>query len=90
VTFARQLLKPYLYNDDGTRTTFQLKKTAVMDDVRVLDLYNDATQQAVPLDQRKGHWAQDFHDMDDILKYLDSQFKNLARIRKICTEMKKP
>jgi hypothetical protein len=90
VTFARQLLRPYLYNDDGTPSTFQLKKTAVMDDVRVLDLYNDATQQAVPLDQRKGHWVQDFYDMDDILLYLNSQFKNVSRVRKVCNEMKKP
>lgn len=90
VTFARQLLRPYLYNEDGTRTGFALKKTAVMDDLRVIDLYNDAIQHTVPLADRKGHWVQEFNGMEDVLNHLNSQFKDVARVRKICGEMAKP
>lgn len=44
VTFARQLLKPYIYRKDGTRTRFRLKRNPVLDDLRVIDLYNDVIQ----------------------------------------------
>lgn len=87
VTCARRLLKPYLFEDDGTRTTFELKKNPVMDDLRVIDLYDISIQDDLPLEDRKGHWAQEFYRLPEALKYLDSQFKNVTRIRQICEEM---
>jgi len=90
VTFARQLLKPYLYNEDGTPSAFVFKKTAVMDDVRVISLYNDAIQNEVPVADRKGHWAHEFYRLEEALKYLDNQFKDVKRIRAICKEMAAP
>ena len=88
VTFARQLLKPYLWKHDGSRTRFKLKKNPVLDDLRVLDLYHDAIQNELPAADRKGHWAQEFYRMPEVLSYLDSQFKDMNRIRSICDEMK--
>jgi hypothetical protein len=64
--------------------------TAVMDDLRVIDLYNDAIQHTVPLADRKGHWVQEFYSIEDVLNHLNSQFKDVARVRKICGEMTKP
>lgn len=88
VTFARQLLKPYLFKRDGSRTHFKLKKNSVLDDLRVIDLYHDIIQNDIPPADRRGHWAQEFFGLPDILTYLDSQFKEPERIRKICEEMK--
>ena len=87
VTFARQLLKPYLFKSDGTRTKFRLRKNPVMDDLRVIDLYHDAIQHDVPPEDRKGHWAQEYSGLPEALDYLNSQFKNVKRIRRICGEM---
>ncbi len=90
VTIARQLLKPYLYNSGGTRTAFEFKKTSVMDDVRVIDLYNDSIQSAVPPADRKGHWVQEFSRVEEAFDYINSQLKDAERVRHICEEMALP
>ena|SRR5208283_611563 len=88
VAFARQLLKPYMYNEDESpNSLFNFKKTAVMDDVRVIHLYNDMLQTGVPVDRRKGHWVQEFYRLQEVLTFLNSQFSDASRIRSICSEM---
>jgi hypothetical protein len=87
VVFARQLLKPYIFKRKGGHFKFKLKKNPVLDDLRVIDLYHDAIQNEVAPENRKGHWAQEFYRIEEALTYLDSQFKNAVRIRKICKEM---
>jgi len=89
VTFARQLLKPYLYKD-GKRTEFKVERTAVLDDSRVIDLYNDAIQNDIPPADRKGHWVQEFYRLDEALGYIDIQFRDAKKLRSICAEMNKP
>ena len=88
VAFARQLLKPYMFRRNGDVTKFTLKKTSVMDDIRVVHLYNDVIQNDVPIPDRRGHWAQEFYRLPEALEHLDSQFKNVTRIRRICEEMR--
>ena len=90
VTFARQLLKPYMFKRDGERTKFKLRKNPVLDDLRVIDLYHDAIQNDVPPPDRRGHWVQEFYRMADVLAYLEFQFKDEGRIRRICEEMRTP
>ena len=88
VTFARQLLKPYMFKRNGNRTKFKLKKNPVFDDLRVIDLYLDAVQGNVPPEDRVGHWVQEFYRMPEILTYLESQFKDSYRVREICKELR--
>lgn len=91
VTFARSLLKPYMFRkSDGARTKFRLKRNPVLDDLRVIDLYHDAIQNHLPPEERKGHWVQEFYRLPEALTYLATQFEDTKRIRKICEEMKKP
>jgi len=90
VTFARQLLKAHMFTRRGQRTKFKLKKSPVMDDLRVIDIYNDVIQSDVPRANRKGHWAQEFFRIEDVFVYLDSQFKEIARVRRICDKNRKP
>lgn len=89
VTFARQLLRPLRYRRDGKKRAkpFKLVKTSVMDDVRVLDMYDDVIQTGVPVSERKGHWAQEFYDLGAALTYVDTQLRDVARIREIVAEM---
>ena len=58
-----------------------------MDDLRVIDLYNEAIQNEVPPADRKGHWAHEFYRIPEVLSYIDNQFKDLMRIHSICTDM---
>lgn len=90
VIIARQLLKPLMFDEKGNRTGFELKKNPVMDDLRVIEMYHDAIQNNVPIEDRKGHWVQEFLQTVEALTYLDSQFKDTQRIRGICQEMKMP
>lgn len=90
VVIARQLLTPYLYAEDGKPTGFALKKNPILDDLRSIELYNDAIQHGTPLADRKGHWAQEFYRMDEALSHIDAQFRDEPRVRLICEEMPKP
>jgi hypothetical protein len=91
VAFARQLLKPYMVGENGEpNPSFVFQKTSVMDDRRVIDLYNDALQTGVPVEERRGHWVHEFYRQPELLDYVNSQFTDLARIRAICQEMSRP
>jgi len=90
VTFSRQLLKPYMFKHNGDRTRFKLKENPVLDDLRVIDLYNDAIQNDVPVANRRGHWVQEFYRLPEVLTHIENQFKDVDRIRRICKEMRTP
>ncbi len=92
VTYARQLLRPYLTTKNGTakRRPLKFQKTPVMDDLRVFEMYDDAIQSSVSVPNRKGHWAQPFFHLDEALRYLETNLKDINRVRDICEEMKKP
>ncbi|MGH7788042.1 MAG: DUF4062 domain-containing protein [Candidatus Binatia bacterium] len=84
VTFTRQLLKSHLFTKRGKRTKFTIGRTPVMDDLRVIEMYDDAIQSDVAVADRVGNWAQEFLRVEDALRFLDSQFKDVERIRAIC------
>ncbi len=81
VKFARELLKQFMYDEHKARTGFSLTKpTPVMDDMRVIDMYNDAIGDGLPLNKRL--WAQEFYkySLDGAL-FVDTQFANEPRFR---------
>jgi len=80
VTFARQLLKQFMYEEDGKRNDFKLeKKTPVMDDLRVIDMYNEAIGDGESMDKRL--WAHEFHKYArDGASFVASQFENSPRL----------
>ena len=90
VTFARQLLRPLFFTKSGNLKKGSLKfpKTAVMDDLRVLTMYDDVIQDGLPIADRKGHWAQQFFHLDEALRYIDTNLKDIEFVRQICEEMK--
>jgi hypothetical protein len=61
-----------------------------MDDLRVIDMYHDAIQNDIPPENRRGHWAQEYYQMSEVLNYIECQFKDTRRIRRICEEMRVP
>jgi hypothetical protein len=89
VTFARQLFRQFLIRKDGKpkKRRLAFKKTAVLDDLRVFQMYDDVVQSDVPVEDRKGTWAQEFHTLSEALVYLRVQFGNVDRVRQIVKEM---
>ena len=63
-----------------------VKGTKVMDDLRIIDLYEAAIGQGVPLSERKGNWVQKFWDDSDALLYATAQFSRYQEVEKFVTE----
>ena len=85
---ARALLKQYMLNEDKTRNlAFTYSKTAILDDIRVIGLYNEIIQDDVPADQRVGHWIDQFFTVDHIFQCIQTQLKDIDRVRNIIRDM---
>ncbi len=88
ITVARQLLKQYMFDGEGNpNPSFNYRKTDIMDDIRVIDLYNEATMNDLPPAERVGHWVDEFYKIGDVLSCLETQFFNLDRVREIVNQM---
>jgi len=87
VAFARQLLKQFRFNDDGTpNNNFAFKPTSVMDDIRGIDMYEAAIRHDVRLAERMGNWVQPYFRDIDALEFVSAQFKDVERIRQMLAE----
>jgi len=83
VAVARQLLKQFRFNNDGTSKPLDFKRTPVLSDIRVLEMYESAVRQDLPLAQRTGNWVQEYTNFGDALRYVEAQFADAKRIWKL-------
>jgi len=89
IIVARQLLKQYMYNaDESPNLAFSYKKTILMDDIRLVDMYNEATMDDIPPEDRVGHWVDEFYRLDDIKKCVITNFSDIHRVKLIIDQMK--
>ncbi len=89
VAFARQLLKNiyYIYKSGRKGRKIKMDRKDFFD-IRVIDIYNDALMINKKPSERIGHWVQEYNNLSDIMTFLDSQFKDLKKIKQIIKEMK--
>ena len=88
ITVARQLLKQYMFDEEGNpNPDFNYRRTEIMDDIRVINLYNEAIMNDLPPAERVGHWVDEFFKIGDILRCLETQFFNIERVREIVNQM---
>ena len=89
IRVARALLKQYMFHNNGTvNKDFKYESTSLLDDIRVIDMYNNTIQEHIPPEQRIGHWTDEYFDLDDIIKVIQTQFGDIERIKKIMASMK--
>ncbi|MBL8823793.1 MAG: DUF4062 domain-containing protein [Planctomycetia bacterium] len=83
VTFTRQFMRQYLFTKKGQRRKKQpvFKKTPVFDDLRVLEMYDDAIQAHVPIEKRASHWAQEYFHLSDAFVFIETQFRDVSKVR---------
>ena len=87
VPFAWSLLKNLRYRGQAIpRQDLQVKKTALMDDLRVLDLYEEAIVNALPLPERQGNWVQRFRSTQDGLTFVTAQFSRYQEVEQFLRE----
>lgn len=88
VTFARDILKQYMFRGKRRNRKFKFKKTDVMDKVDVIYMYNEAIQNHIDSDKRRSHWAQPFFNSSDIFPFLEEQFGDMEKRAKELEEFK--
>lgn len=85
VDHARQLLRPLLQDRQGNPTWNYaddvFKGNPIIDDLRVLEMYEEALQSNTPLMQRTNHWCQIYQDDARLLEFINAQFRDKARIQ---------
>jgi hypothetical protein len=89
VRYARELLAQYMYSDKKKRVRnpdFTFTKTPVFEDARIIDMYNEAIQDGLPLEQRR--WVHEFgHLNGDEMKFVETEFKNINRLKNDLDEL---
>lgn len=62
------------------RKSLNLKPSDVLEDKRLIDMYEEATFDKLPLAERKGNWVQKFYDENDAGSYLIYQFHRYQEV----------
>ncbi|MDO9633809.1 MAG: DUF4062 domain-containing protein [Paludibacter sp.] len=72
IEFLRKLFEPYIYEQNGERNNFEIKKNSVLDSIKVIDMYNDVSH----------NWVQPFTNIGELLFFIEQQFKDKKRRQK--------
>ena len=80
VTFARKLLKQFMFDEEGKRIEgFKIEPTSVLDSVKVIDMYNAISS----------NWAQPFFKTNEVHPFINKQFKNIELREKELEEIQR-
>ncbi|MDT4896820.1 MAG: hypothetical protein QOH25_1897 [Acidobacteriota bacterium] len=83
VAISRQLLKQFRFKKNGTPKRLNFKPTPILSDIRVLEMYEAAIREGIALPARTANWVQQYVTEPDALLYIESQFRDPERIRKL-------
>lgn len=86
VVFARTLLTNLGYGNAKKRAELELKKNPVVDDLRVIDMYEAAIRHDVQFADREGNWVQKFVTADDAQLYASAQFYRYQEVERFLEE----
>jgi len=83
VVIARQVLKQFRFTKHRPPRKKKLlfEPTPVIDNLKILEMYEAAMRYNVPLSQRKGNWVQEYTHTQDILRFLEAQFSDVKKLR---------
>ena len=87
VVFARSFLKELDYNTKEERAALKLKKNNIFSDLRIIDMYEDATiESEKDVSKRKGNWVQKYKTEDDAMLFASSQFFRFQEVEEFIKE----
>ena len=87
VVFARRMLMDLGYKTPEERSKLALRKGASsVSNLKVIDLYEDATMENLPLNDRQGNWVQKFDRDDDANLFVVAQFSRYQDVEQRLTE----
>ena len=92
VVFARQLLRNSEIVERNTLKPIKLENIIIRPnsflDVRSIEIYNLVTKDKIPAAERTGHWAQEYNDLPDMLRYIQGQFEDSLKVQNTINYMK--
>lgn len=75
VVLARRLLIDVGFDTAEKRKVLPLKRSgSVINDVRLIEMYEAATQEGVPIAERTDNWVQKYRNDADVLLFVEEQF----------------
>jgi hypothetical protein len=81
VVFARKLLADLGFKNSEQRRPLALKeKASSIADLRVIDLYEEATRMSFALPDRQGNWVQKFRSDEDASLFVVAQFSRYQEV----------
>ena len=86
VVFARTLLLNLGFTNHAQRAVLNLKRNNIIDDLRVIDMYEAAIRHEVLVEDRKGNWVQKFVTNDDAQLYASAQFYRYQEVERFLEE----
>lgn len=86
VVFARSLLKHVIHEGTIGRSGLTIEKNEIMDDLRVIDMYEDAMLSQTPQHERRGNWVQPFRSDEDAAIFATAQFSRYQEVEAFVTE----
>jgi hypothetical protein len=89
VEVARQLLRQYRFTKHRPprrRRPFHFEPTPILDDSRVLDMYESAMRYDLPLEERRGNWVQPYIHEGEALRFITAQFGDRSGISDILAQ----
>ena len=86
VVFARTLLSNVGFANAKKRAELKVKRNPVIDDLRVIDMYEAAIRHEVQIADRKGNWVQKFVTADDAQLYASAQFYRYQEVERFIEE----
>ncbi len=86
VVFARSLLSCLGYKRAENRASLALERNPVIDDLRVIDMYEAAIQHDRLLAERKGNWVQKYASDPDAQLFASAQFYRYQEVERLLEE----
>jgi len=86
VVFTRSLLGHLGYEGEAGRGRLSLKKNQILDDLRVIDMYEEAILSERHLRDRQGNWVQKFGSDDDAALFATAQFSRYQEVEAFVQE----
>ncbi len=79
VTIARELFRKFRYDEKGVLRPpafFNLKGNKIIDDIRILDMYDEATRADVKdIAERYGNWVQPYTTQEELIDFATRQLE---------------
>lgn len=83
---ARTLLNKLGFKGPEGRKALKLKSSDVLEDLRLIDMYEEAIFHHLPLPERQGNWVQKFRSTDDGSTFVVSQFYRYQEVERFIRE----